>query len=453
MKQVTRRKSVETIEIKKFNSVKNWFESLEESALSRNKNFSDHARNARLSVIVKYSQFTKRTPDELLEEAKRDIKFAKKNILDFFSYLQDVKKLQRNSAITQLAFIRGFYTHNDLNFPKRFVTPKRGVSQVSKRDQKTKIYDYDEATNKMIFHNGTLQQFIQNLNFRDQTVTLCLLSTGADATDLLNLNVDFVKDVKAKMSKVKRFIWHSNREKDGVEFKVYFSEEATQFLKRFVEQERVNANDNEPLFIDKSNQRLKTHALSFNFKNGAKKMGYVKEGEANPFRPKRFRHLFRTACAIAEIDGGYVKAMMGHSSDISAGYLEKNSAIFKKIYLKVEPFLTVFGANRNLVNKMSQEVNVLKNDFTKYSQRTLSLEDEVKDFKEQLKSATKMVYSFEPILNMFNEIANTTEGQELIKRIHEAKMNQELKESQEETDKERAKITKEHLTPKKVKRE
>ena len=69
---------------------------------------------------------------------------------------------------------------------------------------------------------------------------------------------------------------------------------------------------------------------------------------------------------------------------LAGGRAEKNSAIFKKVYLKVEPFLTVFGANRNLVNKMSQEVNILKNDFTKYSQRTLSLEDEVKDLKEQL---------------------------------------------------------------------
>ena len=179
-------------------------------------------------------------------------------------------------------------------------------------------------------------------------------------------------------------------------------------------------------------------------------MGYTKKGEASPFRPKRFRHLFRTACVIAEIDGGYVKAMMGHASDVSTGYLEKNPAIFKKVYLKVEPFLTVFGANRNLVNKMSQEVNVLKNDFTKYSQRTLSLEDEVKDLKEQLKSATEMVYSFEPLLNTFNEIAETPEGQQLIKKIHEAKLNQEKVEAKNETEQLRADVTKENPIQDKV---
>ena len=78
---------------------------------------------------------------------------------------------------------------------------------------------------------------------------------------------------------------------------------------------------------------------------------------------------------------------------------------------------------------------------------------DVKDLKEQVKQATELVYSFEPILNTFSKIADTEEGRELVQKIHEAKLKQEIREAQEETDKERVEITKEHPVPKKAKRE
>ena len=64
-----------------------------------------------------------------------------------------------------------------------------------------------------------------------------------------------------------------------------------------------------------------------------------------------------------------------------------------------------------------------------------------------------MIYSFEPILNTFNQIAETNEGQELINKIHEAKAKQETVEAQEEANKLRAEVTKEKPIQKKVKRE
>jgi len=448
-------------ELLKYESVKNWFDSLNRAANNRGKNgLSRNVKAMRLGRMWEFTNKGELNPDTLLVEAQEDIKKTGRRLDDYF--FAKKKVTSHNTALTSVSYIRGFFTHNDLSFPRSIALPKKVEAKVATQDEKTSFYDFDEKTEEFVFKNGNLQHFVQNLSFRDQTIALCLLSTGADATDLLNLKVGFVKDVKGEMCKKKRFFWHGNRSKTNEPFRTFFSEEATEFLKRYVEQERANASDDEPLFVQSGRtytrknpktkeietvteaEKFNAHALSMNFREAARKMDYVKEGEANPFRPKRFRHLFRTACAIAETDGGYVKAMMGHSSDISAGYLEKNSAIFKKVYLKVEPFLTVFGANRNLVNKMLQEVNVLKNDFTKYSQRTLRLEAEVKELKEQLKSATQMVYSFEPILNTFNEIADTPEGQQLIKRIHEAKVKQETVEAQTERAKEQAEVTKEH---------
>ena len=44
---------------------------------------------------------------------------------------------------------------------------------------------------------------------------------------------------------------------------------------------------------------MNAHQLAINLRRAAEKMGYTEE--TNPFRPKRFRHLFRTACGMAHI--------------------------------------------------------------------------------------------------------------------------------------------------------
>ncbi|MCW3997963.1 MAG: site-specific integrase [Candidatus Bathyarchaeota archaeon] len=419
-KEISRTTKWETLEYLKFDSIKNWFESLEQTAMSRNKKFTKSARNNRTSVIIKFSKFTGLNPDQLLEEAKKDIKNATSKITDFFNWMVDDKKLVHNSAVTQIGFIRGFYTHNDLFFPKRFGTPQRTVSQVAQRDRKVKIYDYDEVTDKMIFNNGTLQQFIQNLNFRDQTITLCLLSTGADATDLLKLNIEFVKDGKGDTSKTKRFLWSGNRSKDGVPFKVYFSEEATQFLKRYVEQEKAGAKDKEPLFLGREikkgeqtiRRRLEAHALAINYRKSAKKMGYVKKKLSQPFRPKRFRHLFRTACANANIDIGFINAMMGHKTTVSGSYLERSEGLLLKEYLKVEPYLTVFGLDKSKVTKLGEEMEELRNQVLSLVKQNEDLKSEIGSNKAYIQD---LIYQVHELNTAYSQLSAYKENEETTK--------------------------------------
>jgi integrase len=427
-------------ELVEYESVQNWLDSLNQSALTRGKaGLTKNAKYVRLGVFLKYASFTKMNPDQLLEEAKSDVDKAGHRVNDFFSFR--AKEVSWNTAVTNIGFVRGFYTHNNIVFPKKYGVPKRKVSKVEKSDAKMAIYDYDEENEKTVFHNGTLQHFIQNLSFRDQTIALCLLSTGADATDLLKLNIEFVKDGKGKISGKKRFFLHSNREKTGTPFKVYFSEEATEFLKRYVEQERADASDDEPLFVtedvglhtknnSKESERMDAHLLSISFRNAAKKMGYAKKkGKFSPFRPKRFRHLFRTACGNAGIDNGYIEAFMGHSTSISAGYLEKGNGTFLQEYVKVEPYLTVFGVSKNQVTEMSEAMAELKSEVKVLTKSGEAVTDKVADLEKentQLKTQISSIYAYvhknlDPLLDVVNAIAETEEGRELIKRINEEK--------------------------------
>ena len=436
-------KQLERKDLLEFKSVQNWFDSLIRSAKRNGKNgLSKSVKSMRLGRMWEFTKKGELNPDELLKEAKEDINLTGKRLEDYF--FAKKKVTSHNTALTSVSYIRGFFTHNNIIFPRSMKLPKKEEAKVATKDIKTSFYDFDEETKEFVFKNGEIKYFMQNLPFRDQVISLCLLSTGADTKDLLSLNVGFVKDEKGQVCSKKRYFWHGKRSKTNEPFRTFFSEEATHYLKRYIEQHRANAKDSEPLFIAQSreytiskgqyegtqvkvNERLTTHAVSMSFRAGAKALGYAKKsGEANPFRPKRFRHLFRSACAIAEIDEGYIKAMMGHTSDISAGYLEKNPAMFKKVYLKAEPFLTVFTGE----NKTKKEVIELKNDFTKYSRRTMKLEDKVEDLTKQLKSATELVYSFEPVLSTFSAIADTKEGQELILKIKEARAKQETLEGE-----------------------
>jgi len=468
-----------------YESVKNWYRGLGTARQAKNKPFSMKHFRPNLSNLGDYVALNHMTPDELLNEGKEDIWAAYTRTINFYDWLLKQKDadgkplIKQGSACSYYSAVRGFYTHNGLTFPKGAKVPKREVSAVSKRDEKVEIYGYDEETDSMTFKNGLLQQFIDNLIFRDKTIALCLISTGADASDLLKLNVEFVKDGKGELSKVKRFIWHGNRYKDGEEFKVYFSEEATRFLKRYVEQERADAENSDPLFVTEegkkimryldekpdasieevcrkfeynmgtekarkksikrvtniidSHGRLNAHVLGINFRTASRKMGYTEEGLSHPFRAKRFRHLFRTACGSAGIDPSFTKAFMGHASKTTDIYLEKNNGLFLREYVRVEPYITIFGTEKVALAKELGEVRDKQLDLYERLDELQQFKDLVLDFMVATGQAIayyhSMVKQAEAGTNESEREAEILKLEDIRKRVEELKARRQSNES------------------------
>ncbi len=430
-------------ELLKFASVKRWIESLEQGAAGRGKELTESTKLNRLWHLWKYTKCGSTNPDDLLSEARVNIEKTMQRLTAHFNAQQkainEKKGVDWNTACTDISFLRGFYTHNDIVFPKRFKSPQRRVSKVSRTDSKTEMYTYNEDTDEVVFENGYLKQFISNLSFRDQTVAICLLATGADTADLLKLPVGFARDGKGNLGNQKRFFWHDNRVKDNIEFKVFFSEEATQYLKRYVEQERANAPSDEPIFVKEDGQPIPVHALAMNFRCAAEKMGFTKDEKSNPFRPKRFRHIFRTACSNANIDSGFVMAFMGHASTISAGYLEKSSGLFLNAYLKVEPYLTVFGVDKTQITNMAETVDALRGDIAAGNERIVKLYEEtsmlkklnvildekVSTLEKQLTEVTELYKEAMPLIERIDEIAGFLDNRDEEKRIEDEAKHQE----------------------------
>jgi len=375
--------------LEKFASVRNWLKSVGEN--NPKGKLTKRARDARIGTMGNFLEFLcsgpddGMSPDDLLTEARANLKATKGRLMDYFNWLKGerikgytVRKvgMRHNSALTYLAFMRGFFSHNGLGFG-RWRMPKREVSTVSGADEATPIYDYDEEAERSVFRNETLQHFFANLGFRDQTIAIGMLSTGADAADLLKLNVGFVRGQKNE----RRLFWHGTREKDVEPFKTFFSEEASRFMRQYADQERARAKAKDPLFVNSWGRCLNVHALDMTFKAAAKRVGYDND-DGNPFRPKRFRHLFRTACSMAGVDPGFVNCFMGHKTDVSGSYLEKPRGLLIKEYVKVERFTTVFGKTSETV-RLAEKTEALEDLYAERGERLKALEDGIKELVER----------------------------------------------------------------------
>ena len=252
--------------------------------------------------------------------------------------------------------------------------PKRHISTVKKTDGKTEIYGYKEEKDETIFRNGLLQHFFDNLSFRDQTIGLSIISTGADAADILKLKIGFVKDAKGNLSTVKRFFLHDNRLKDGIAFKTFFSAEASEYLRRYVSQERSKAKNDEYLFVKEGNgEQIPVHALTMNFRTAAEKMGYIVDDETNPFRPKRFRS-FSVLLAESQTLTRASLWLLWVIPAICQRPTSKNQTAFSlKEYIKVEPFITVYGVDKSQIIEVNEDVNELKQEIQTLKEELLDL--------------------------------------------------------------------------------
>ena len=396
------------------------------------------------------NEFVKdKTIEELVEEAKSDVKKTQQRIDDFYKWLQTEfisertgKPLTENSAfIVAYGFLRGFFANLDVAFQRKWkkrIPKHKRVKEALKNDKIYTFFDVDEKTRTIRFNREFMQQFLANLKPRDVAITLAMLSSSQDSGDLFKLNVGDVRNQKND-----RIFWEGNRTKTGVMFRTFFSKQATRFLRKYIEQERKDAGDEEPLFISTGfirkkqpdgtikttsvEKRMVQGSLSANFREAARKMGIKWEnGEMSPLRPKRMRHLFRTACDIASIDEIYKNAFMGLKPTQGQSYSELSRAVLELAYLRVEPFVSVFG---------DLESSEIKEDVSRLESRIVDLNRKIEDQKRIIGDLSKVMedrigeitreIQTEHFKKLFEETYGATikELQEFIRQQHKKKQN------------------------------
>lgn len=323
--------------------------------------------------------------EDLVTEAKSDVTKTQERISNFYKWLQNEKiegyplrgKQIKSSSAYQKAYgyLLGFFVNLDIAFQKKWrkKIPKPERRQSLKKDKVYTFYDVDEKTMTIQFNRERMEQFLTNLKMRDVAITLALLATSQDSGDLFKLNVGDIREQNDKS----RIFWEGYRGKSKVLFRTFISKEATKFIRRYLEQERQGAKDDEPLFTFEGykqiklpngetertpigSQRMTGVNLCSTYRDAAKRTGMKWEnGERNPLRPKRMRHLFRTACDTAGVNELYINAFMGHTNSQGQDYSELSKAKLELEYLRVEPFITVYGQIEETL-EIKQEIQKLK---------------------------------------------------------------------------------------------
>ena len=354
------------------------------------------------------------TPDKLIEEAKGDIELTQRYVNLFYKWLQGKKikdfgqgvviiksgkrkplKVKSSTAYSRAyANVRGFYTNNDIAFKKAWKKkiPQPKAKQAIKQDDVYTFYKVDERKKEIYFDREPMRQFLSNLKIRDQAITLALLSSAQDTGDLFKLNVGDIR----KQSMSNRIYWTNTRSKTGVLFKTFFSKEATKLTRRYLEQERSDAQDDEPLFTINRDTRMHPTHLSSVYRDTARKIGIKwSNGEQNPLRPKRMRHLFRTACDTAGVTELYTNMFMGHKNSIGMAYSEVSRAKAELEYLRVEPFLTIYGEVeetteiKEKMSKLETTIDILTQKNAELTKRV----DEWDEYKKIILNLEKEVFA------------------------------------------------------------
>ena len=380
----------ETIQLnwKEFNSSKRWSKKLR--LRNDDKEIPVKTLSAMSNWFPPYLSFHNKTPDELIEEALTDDEIVQDRLDDFYRHKKEL--LDRNSCITGIyGVIRGFYRHNKIN-TQDIIAPKFSVRMVKKTDSNYPLFKIitKSGIKKIILNRDLLREFYSKLNTRDQCILLCLMSTGLESSDFLKLTVG---DIRIQMEHPRIFM-NGNRNKTFSEFSDFCSKEATIAIKNYIKKERREAADEDAVFVItlsgqkrlfyKQNNRswrigddlpvpnaISPIEIADAFRTAQRNMGIkLQKGKQSPLRPKRFKKVFRTACANAGLDRDITKTFLGHKGDQSQNYQEDGRELLEYYYELVEPKISLFyDEESDLEDKnemklelidMKQEIQALK---------------------------------------------------------------------------------------------
>lgn len=441
----------------KLGAIDKWFASLKEH--SRNKEVSKGMKKGYKSAMRAFLKFVNSeksldhevTADEVVEWALSSKPETVLKLLNTFEdwlmlkqiegytprYTEDEMKkdkrkkpLAPNSAFGRAhGIIRGFFIHNGLILP-RLRRNSDYEAEAKKTDREHPVFIVKNG--QIVKDFSQLRYFMTNLSFRDQVAVLNLLTGAQDPCDLLSLKIG---DVKYQTGE--RIYWPGTRQKTGVRFRTFFSPEATRFLRRYIDQERANGEDQDPLFVSRKSPikddkgevvgweeppLLERHIESA-FRDAATRMGLTNGETQHPFRAKRYRSIFRTACEHAGIEEGAMNAFMGHKGSTAQKYLDMSTPSLELIYSRVEPYLTVFSETDVELDKNYRErIEGLEGGVKSLSKALAERDEEIKELRSMVSNLAEKVGSIEAIQERLKEIdewLDTGELKKEAKRIAE----------------------------------
>jgi len=341
----------------RFESVKQWFDGLGTG--------SSGTRKVYLNDLIQYCEWVGKTPDQLKEERKQqlksddiDVKMTAEKTLN--RYVSSGVKPQ-NAMARAVAAIRSFYTYNFMELTDKAV----------KAPRQTKEKDYRCPTVE------DLRKMLEGSNLRDRAILLTLFQTGLREGSLVLLKLKHIKE--AFEGKVPTHV--SLRAKElkgkysGLECHTFLGNDSIEATKKYLEWRKRVKNeqltDDSFLFtrLDAIGQPLNGQALIKIVKEACERTG------VEHFSPHDFRRAFQTNLEAAGVPANWVKKMTGHKlSGEENPYSIPKIEQLRESYMKAEPKFSVTVKTESDFDRVKREVESLR--------ERLKLPD--KEFQKQL---------------------------------------------------------------------
>lgn len=307
---------------------------------------------AYLLGFQKYVEFTKMSPTELLQEAKREIRENvdgdDRAILNrryaFRNYLQKTT-LSPNSIQSAMNAVTSFYSTFSLNPPKL-----KGNKRPSPKEE-----------NAGIIEKADIHDVLTITDPLEKAVVLTGASSGLGMSDIINLTLRQYKEGRDKENNI--CVLNLTRIKTGVKFTCFISSECCTAIDSYIEyRSRPSAprqhvvNDDGYLFIQhriskqynpedpKTEEYRKFTEVAFTrmYARLAERAQKINPNGWNLVRSHQLRKFFNNTLRHAGLDYAFCEHMLGHKADdVDSAYLKVNPEELKRRYLLYMPYLTI----------------------------------------------------------------------------------------------------------------
>ena len=373
-----------------------------------------------------FSHFLDRIFDELKKPRREQSKIAEMELSKFID--TQLPKKSNNTIRLYIAAIQNFLKYKGVTVATGFIgNMPPPTAKKSNRKHEWKIDD--------------IKEFVKTAStYRDKAIIICMFQSGLAVNEICNLDYGDVR--KELEEEVLPLCLKLVREKTSVEFKTFFGRDAVKYLRLYLATRKC-LTPNSPLFAKMrakgGEERITTSIIQETFNSIAEKVSFIeKNGGYNAARPHSLRAAFNSRLT-GKIDEILREFWMGHAlNGVKSAYLNMPTDELRKLYMTAEEYLKIEKTSRDEMEEKSSHVKLTPEVEEKIKTFSSKMEKEMKlafnsdidELKEQLKSATELIYSFEPVLSTFSAVADTKEGQELILKIKEAKAKQEWAEAE-----------------------
>jgi integrase len=357
---------------------------------------------------------------------------------DIKNFLHTIKDKPPKTIRLMLSVAKSFLIENEVELPERF------WRRMSKKVKGTRALTLD-----IVPSNDQLRRIISHMPIHGKALFLMLASSGMRIGEALSLDKD--DDIDLAQNPVEVRISGKNS-KNGDSRINFISSEAKEAVEEWLktrgeyltsavakckprnhykaEFRGKNPNDNRlfPFEISTANTI---------WTNAVRKAGMLKKDkqtDRNTLHPHVLRKFFRSKMATL-IPVDVTEALMGHEGYLTEVYRRYSQEDLTKFYLQGESTVLVFGTGGNL-NELRQDfskaVKVVSEDL---ETKNKALEEKVQSLEKQIGEMYEFVHkNLDPMLELFNEIADTAEGKALLKKLHEEKLQQEYEKSRVEDE-------------------